>query len=307
MWRRVLVMSAMAVWCAATIATAQNSAVHAPAAGGGSSRNAPTAAPAGQEQLLKSAEAFVRTLFAWGPDFDLHLGPLAQAAAPDFYRVPVEVTYKGQSDHGEIFVSKDGKTMLRGEMFDMGTDPFADNRSKLHVTGNPSTGPDDASVTIVEFSDFECPHCLEFHRAFSAIQAKFPAIKLVYKDFPLTTVHPWAETAAIGARCAFQQSPAAFWKMHDSLFDNQNAITPQNVSEKLTGFATDEGLNADAFKACLSSADAPKAVEANRADGLALGVNSTPTVYVNGRPVVGGDPNAVAQYIEYEMAAHSKP
>src|SRR5690348_14460850 len=126
MWRRILVMS-LTVVCGATVAAGQN----LPSAHAGPSTNAAAPAPPGQEQLLKSAESFVRNLFAWGPEFTLHLGPVAQAPSPEFYRVPVEVTYKGQSDHGEIFVSKDGKTMLRGEMFDMGKDPFGENRSKL--------------------------------------------------------------------------------------------------------------------------------------------------------------------------------
>ena len=276
----------------------------------GAAQTSASATPAGggdsQEQLLKSAEAFIRDLYAWGPDFKLSFGPLTQAPLPDFYKVRINVSFNGQSDSGEVFVSKDGKTFLHGEIFDMRHDPFADTRAKLNVAGNPSVGPDDAPVTVVEFADFQCPHCREFHEAFAAIREKFPQVKLVYKDFPLTTIHPWAETAAIGARCAFQQSPAAFWKMHDAIFNDQQIILPSTISDKLVQYATDEGLNADQFKACVASPEAAKAVDANHADGMALGVNSTPTVYVNGRAVVGGDPAAVAQYIQYELSAHAK-
>jgi protein-disulfide isomerase len=95
--------------------------------------------------------------------------------------------------------------------------------------------------------------------------------------------------------------------MHDTIFKNQDNITPDTAWDQLNGFAKEQGLDADAFKTCMSSPEATKAVEANRADGVALGVNSTPTVYVNGRPVVGGDPTTVMQYIQYEMTAHPKP
>src|ERR1700746_2940337 len=83
-----------------------------------------------QAKLLKSAEAFVRVLFGWGPDVKVSLGPLAPSASPEYYTVPVSVILEGQKEAGQVYVSKDGKTLLRGEIFDMATDPFAANRAK---------------------------------------------------------------------------------------------------------------------------------------------------------------------------------
>lgn len=255
------------------------------------------------ETLLKSTEAFVRRLFAWGPDIKVTLGPLAPSTAADFYVVPVEVTLNDQKENGEVYVSKDGKTLLRGEIFDMHVDPFADNLSKLHLDGSPSKGPADAKVTVVEFADFECPHCRELYESLEGIEAKYPQVRFVYKNFPLTQIHPWAETGAIGARCAYQQSPEAFWKVHNAIFDDQDVIAPENIWDKLVSYASQAGLNADTFKACLSSPGAQKAVDAEHAEGVALGVNSTPTVYVNGRPLAVGDPQTLVQYIDFELAA----
>jgi len=185
----------------------------------------------------------------------------------------------------------------------MSADPYAANRGKVHVDGNPSEGPADARVTLVEFSDFECPHCRELHEVLKAIEVKYPQIRIVYKDFPLTNIHPWAQTAALGGRCAYQQSPAAFWKLNDSIFDNQDVLSPENVWDKLVEFATAAGLDADTFKTCLSSPDAQKAVDANHADGVALDVNSTPTVFLNGRPIVGGDVETLSRMIDFELGA----
>jgi protein-disulfide isomerase len=266
---------------------------------------APAQAPVSPEQarLLKSSEAFVRHFFGWGPDVKVTLGPLGPSVSPDFYVVPIQVTLGDQVQTGQVFVSKDGKTLLRGELYDTSTDPFADNRAKAHLEGNPSKGPADARVTVVEFADFQCPHCRELYEELKAIEARYPQVRIVYKDFPLTTIHPWAQTAALGGRCAFQQSPAAFWKVHDSIFDNQDVLSAENVWDKLVEFATQAGLNADTFKACLSSPDAASAVDANHADGVALDVSSTPTVYVNGRPLVGGDVETLSRSIDFELAA----
>jgi protein-disulfide isomerase len=265
----------------------------------------PAATPASPQDaaLLKSTEAFVRKLFAWGPEIKVTLGPLAPSTAADFYVVPVEVTLNDQKENGEVYVSKDGKTLLRGEIFDMHADPFADNVGKIHLDGSPSKGPADAKVTVVEYADFECPHCRELYESLQSIETKYPQVRFVYKNFPLTTIHPWAETAAIAGRCAYQQSPDAFWKMHDAIFENQDVISPENVWDKLVSFASQSGLNADTFKACLSSADAQKSVDGEHAEGVALGVNSTPTVYINGRPLAGGDPQTLVQYIDFELAA----
>jgi len=266
------------------------------------------AAPSPEEaQLLKSSEAFVRKLFAWGPAFQVQLGPLSPSSSTDFYSVPLKVTFNGQSDSGVIYISKDGKTMMRGEMFRTDADPFADTRAKEHPEGNPSKGPADARVTVVEFSDFECPHCRQLYTALKTFEPAYPQIRIIYKDYPIASIHPWAETAALGGRCAYMQSPDSFWILHDLIFENQDLISTANVWEKLLEYATQAKLDVDVFKACLTSPEAKKAVEANIADGKVLQINSTPTVFVNGRPIIGGDAATLQQYIDYELGAQSIP
>jgi protein-disulfide isomerase len=266
-------------------------------------QSAPAVPPTGdQTQIVKNTESFVRDLFAWGPDFKVSIGPLAPSPSPDFYLAPIHVTINGQTDTGTVYVSKDGKTFMRGEMFDMAGSPFAENRAKLHIAGNPSEGPTDAKVTIVEFSDFECPHCREFSQILRSIEPQYPQVRIVFKDFPLTQIHPWSETAAIAARCAYIQQPSAFWTFQAQIFDNQDLISAENVWDKLTALAAQDNLDADAFKTCMSSPEAKQAVQANHREGEALNINSTPTVFVNGRPLIGGDKATLEQYLKYELA-----
>ena len=258
-------------------------------------------ATAEEAQFLKNSEAFVRKLFAWGPEFQVNLGPASQSPAPDYFLVPVQITFNGQSDSGVLYISKDGKTLLRGELFDTSADPFAANRARLHLEGNPSKGPTDARVTLVEFSDFQCPHCRQLYEAMKTLGTRYPQIRIVFKDLPIAAIHPWAETAALGARCAYMQSPDTFWKIHDALFENQEFISAANIWDKLLEFAAQAGLDRDAFKACLASPEPAKAIAENIADAKVMSVNSTPTVFVNGRPVVGGDPTTLQQFIDYEL------
>jgi protein-disulfide isomerase len=99
------------------------------------------------------------------------------------------------------------------------------------------------------------------------------------------------------------QEPSAFWRLHDAIFQNQEVISAENVWEKILGFARAASLDTGALKACMSSPEPVAAIEANVRDGQGLSVNSTPTVFINGRPVVGGDKATVEQYIDYELQA----
>src|SRR5258708_15478102 len=115
-------------------------------------------------------------------------------------------------------------------------------------------------------------------------------------------MHPWARTAALAGRCAYQQDPQAFWKVYDAIYDQQEVISASNAWSKMTDFAGQAGLNPDGFKACMASAEAGAAIDASRANSQQLEVNSTPTVHVNGRRLLGADPHALEQYIQYELA-----
>ena len=257
-----------------------------------------------QGQLLSSAEAFIRNLFTWGPEYKLKVGPLGPSPSPDFFSVPLEVMYKGRTEQATFYISKDGKQFVRGEMFETSANPFAANLAKLHIEGTPAKGPASAPVTLVEFADFECPHCREVHIALKTVEKDFPQTRLVFKNYPLMQLHPWAETAAVGARCAFQTSNSAFWKMHDLIFNNQDSITPENVFDELVSFAGQSGLNTDSFKVCMASPATKQAIEADRAEGVALNVDATgtPTLFINGRPLAGGDLGSIEQYIRFALA-----
>jgi protein-disulfide isomerase len=253
--------------------------------------------------IEKNVESYLRKVFAWGPTFDVKIGPLREAAVPGFYEAPVEINKGEDSDSAVVYVSKDGHYLLRGDAYDMTTDPMAAVRSQIHLANNPARGPGDARVTVVEYSDFQCPYCRQLHQGLRTLASSYPQVRFVFKDFPLVKTHPWAMTAALAARCAYVQDPRAFWKLHDAIFDNQNAISLENVRQKMIEFAAAASLDTRTFRACMAGSQSAQAVEANIQEAHTLKIVSTPTVFVNGRRMNDASRALLDQYIQYELAA----
>ena len=261
------------------------------------------AAPASsvQSPMQKTVEAYLRNLYAFGADTVVKIGAPKDIGIEGLLEVDVAVKLGENEQTGKVYVTKDGKYMFRGEVSDLSKDPMVETRAQLETKDSPSLGPANAPVTLVEFSDFECPVCRALHDALRGMLPNYPQLRVVFKDFPLEQIHPWARTAALAGRCAYQQNPAAFWKMYDLIYDGQDLISPENAWGKMSDFASQSGLNADVFKACMASPEAGAAVDASRANGILLEVGSTPTMFVNGRRIVGADPHTLEQYIKYEL------
>jgi protein-disulfide isomerase len=263
---------------------------------------APSTAPT---ELQKSVEAYLRHLYAIGPNVQLTVSVPKDSEVPGLLETMVDVKDGDNSQSAKFYVSKDGKYLVRGDVSDLSKDPLAETRARIQMKDAPSLGDPKAPVTLVEFSDFECPVCRSLHDVLRGMLPNYPQVRVVFKDFPLEQLHPWARTAALAGRCAYQQDPKAFWKVYDAIYDQQEVISASNAWSKMTDFAAAAGLNPDAFKACMASPEAGAAVDASRTNGQELEVNSTPTVFVNGRRLVGADPHALEQYIQYEIA-HEK-
>lgn len=244
-------------------------------------------------------ESYLRNLYAWGPSFEIKIGTPKPSLIPDLLEIPVTVGTGGQSDTATVYVDKSGKFLVRGELTDMTVDPFADIRSKLHPGNSPSIGPENAKITLIEFADFECPSCRALDQILRDFITANPDVRLVYKNFPLTDLHPWAMTAAIAAQCTYQQNPAAFWKIHNSIFDAQDVISPSNVWDKMTDLAVQLGLNMDTFRTCIANPATKTQVEATINEGHTLNITATPTTFINGRRVVGPDQALFQQYVQF--------
>ena len=292
----------------ASAAAQNNSGAKSPAQSDSKSagKSSPAQAPAASGPIEKHVEDFLRKWYGWGPEFQLKIGPVKPSPAGDLYEVSVEVTAQGGSDTAIVYVTKDGHYMLRGDLQDLNGDPLGDTMRKLNLQGAASKGPADAKIVLVEFGDLECPSCRQLDYVLRAVLPKYPQVRLVFKDFPLETIHPWAMGAAITGRCALQQSSDAFWKYHDAVYDNQDLISPENAYNKLLEFAVQAGGTEDKLKACIADPKTQDLVRQSMAEGHALDVTSTPTTFVDGRRMVGPDQTLLEQYIQFD-SAHPAP
>jgi len=288
------------------LAASQNSAAKQSAPSDANSKSAgKSSAPqtaVGSGSIEKRVEEFLRRSYAWGPDFQVKVGAPKPSPAGDLYEVPVEVTAQGGSDTATVYVTKDGRYMLRGDLEDLNGDPLTDTMHKINLQGAASKGPADAKVVLVEFGDLECPSCRQLDYVLRSVLPKYPQVRLVFKDFPLESVHPWALTAAITGRCVLQQSSDAFWKSHDAVYDQQDVISPQNAYTKLAELAVQAGATEDKLKACTADPKTEELVRQSIAEGHALDVTSTPTTFVDGRRLVGPNQQALEQFIQYDSA-----
>ena len=165
------------------------------------------------------------------------------------------------------------------------------NPSVIDLTveaSDPSSGSSAAPVTVVEFSDFECPFCKTFSQTTKQLRNHYSSdhVNFVYMDFPLTTIHPEAEPSAIAAQCVAELAgDQAFFEYHDQLFERQDELGDKLYSELA---ATTTGLDPVAFESCYKNQDTLAEVQADYTLGIQVGVGGTPSVFINGEPVRGG-------------------
>jgi protein-disulfide isomerase len=253
--------------------------------------------------IQRKIEAYLRHIYAWGPSFTITFGQLKEAPVPGLYQISMDIAFESQTDSATFYASKDGRYLMRGELEDMTSDPMAEIRKQIHLEDSPSTGPVNAKVVLVEYADFECPSCKQLDTILRSILTNFPQVRLVYKDFPLTQIHPWAMTSAQAGRCAYKQNPATFWKFHDMIFDRQDLISPSNVWDKMQEYATQVGLDSAALRACMADTGIQAQINKSIAEGETLHIANTPTIFVNGHRLVGPDATTLEQFIRYELTS----
>ncbi len=269
--------------------------------------------PPQTQRAVKSAldkatlEAYVRHLFLWGPQIRVSISdPAPSNRLPGFFEVNVQATAGAASQEEKFYISKDGRKILKALVFDVMQNPFQEELQKLRTDSQPSFGAPGAPVVLVLFSDFQCGYCREEAQMLRKnLPTAFPnEVRVYFKDFPLESIHPWAKMASIAGRCIFRQQPSVFWEYHDWIYAHQSEITPENLRTKVMEFARSRESSLDTLQLqrCLDTRATEAEVDQNVAEARALQVNSTPTLFVNGRRLVGhiGWHN-LRQIIEYEI------
>jgi len=263
------------------------------------SPSSPTTAAPVPSDVAHVVERHVRAQYSLPPDVKVIVGSLRSSEFPNYDALTVTFANPDQKKDFEFLLSRDHKTLLRMTKLDLTKDPYAETMKKIDVSERPTRGNKDAKVTIVNYDDFECPFCARMHATlFPGLFKEYgDRVLFIYKDYPLEEIHPWAVHAAVDANCLSVQNNDAYWDYADYLHGNQHAISEEKghdgqnaeLDKLATLQAQKHNLDVPKLQACVKAQD-EKAVRASMKEGEALGVDATPTMFVNGQKLDGAVP-----------------
>ena len=253
---------------------------HAAAAASNSSANLPTNLPTEEE-----VNAFLQAQVGWDAQTTWKIISIKPSKAAGLAEVNVQMSSPQGQGGQKFLVSADGKHAVFGDVVPFGKHPFEETRLELEKKAKgPARGPATAVVTIVEFSDLQCPHCKEANPTVEKLLAAQPNVRFVLQSFPLP-MHNWAQKGAAYADCVGRVSQEAFWKFIDGVYAAQTEITAENAEQKLTELADQAGVKGADIAACSTQPETQTRVENSISLGKSVDVSATPTLFINGRPV----------------------
>lgn len=232
-----------------------------------------------------TVNSFMQQTFGYDSSVTWKIASIKPAMAEGIAEVVVIVGNSQGQQVTTFYVTPDGKHALVGDLIPFGAKPYQPAREALQKGMNGvARGSADAKVTIVEFSDFQCPHCKDAQPTLEKLIADEPNAKFVFQQYPLPQ-HNWALKAAGYADCIGRTNKDAFWKFVHSTFEQQNDITESNADEKLTAIADASGAKGSEAAACAAKPETKTRIDQSMALGSSVGVSSTPTVFINGRKI----------------------
>jgi len=198
-----------------------------------------------------------------------------------------------------LMLTEDGRFAVGGTPQDLAMDPDTENLSKMRLKGVPAEGPASAPLTVVVFSELQCPHCKKAHEVLKEELRKHPGkVRLLFKHFPLKKLHPWSDDGAIALACAQKLAPGKAGAFKDSVFAAQAELTVKTFSSKAAQFAASAGIPASRFAACVDKRATRAAVDADIAEGEELEVRGVPAIFINGRRLRGYQPEEIRSIIK---------
>jgi protein-disulfide isomerase len=252
--------------------------------------------PAPDPVLNRHIEVLVRAQFNIPPDISVTFGARKPSQIPGYETLPVTLASSKKKQEIDFLISTDGKTLARLETFDLVKDPvFA-----IDIAGRPIRGNPTAKVTVINFDDLECPYCARMHQSLfpSTLERYKGRVRFIYKDFPLTELHPWAMHAAVDANCLAAQSGDVYWSYVDYVHSHGDEISgadrsPAKSFDALNRIARQEAtlakLDPGKLDACLAAQDEAQ-VRASLQEGDSLKIDGAPAVFVDGERIDGAVP-----------------
>jgi len=249
----------------------------------------------------------VRETYSFPPGLDVSLSDPKPSEIPGFDVMDLKISRGTNQQVEKLYISRSGRYYVLGGFKDLQYSPDKERLSKMQLANAPIRGNKQAPVTVVEYTDFQCPFCQVGYQVMrQQIMKEYPdKVRWVYKSLPLKSIHPWAETAAIGAECAHLQGEDKFWTMHDTLFDHQKEITVRNINDKVVDFAKAAGLAPQKFAACFKGRESLNVVNKDLKEAEDLNIPGTPAFVINGRLIPSADYDSIKQSIEEALKKHA--
>ena len=246
-------------------------------------------------ELKSKIQRQIQAQYDLPPDVAVDVGPRRPSDFPTYDMVTITLGGKGHEQKVDFLLSQDGKTLAKVTKIDLTKDIYTERMNKIDTSGRPVRGNPNAKVTIVNYDDLQCPFCSRMHA--TLMQEILPQygdrIKILYKDFPLS-MHPWAQHSANDANCLAAENGTAYWEFADYVHANQKTIGTgadlQKSKAELDRIALDlgkkHGADMNRLQACVKE-QPDKPLKASMAEGESLGLNATPTLFINGEKLEG--------------------
>jgi protein-disulfide isomerase len=255
------------------------------------------AAQSAPPDLNTEIDRQIRTTYHLSPELPVKIGPFSPSTEwPGYDAFTLTIGNPNDKQSFDFLISKDRKSMLKVTKFDLLADPYAEVMKKVDLHGRPTRGIKSSKVTLVVFDDLQCPYCTMMHQAlFPELLKEYgDRVTFIYKDFPLPN-HSWAVHAAVDANCLAAQNQDAYWNFVDTVHASQREIGSAQTMElrfdALDKIALQQGtshqLDAANLQACVKAQN-DAAVKASVGEGESVGVEATPTLFINGQEIEGG-------------------
>ena len=245
-------------------------------------------------------ERKVRATYSIPSDVKIIVSPKKPSEFPNYDALTVTFDQEGgKKQDYDFLLSKDTNTLVRLVKMDLSKDPYAEVMKKIDTAGRPVRGNEDAKVVAVNFDDFECPFCSRMHQTlFPTLLKEYgDRVAFIYKDFPLSEMHPWAMRAAIDANCLATQNNDAYWEFADYMHANQRDVNSEKgrdaqfaaIDKAAETQAQKHNLDLPKLQACVKAQN-QDAVKASMKEGEQLNITATPTMFINGQEIDGALP-----------------
>lgn len=264
---------------------------------------------ASQQATRAKIAQYLRERFSVAATATITVGPLRPSIYPGYDLATITIEEGKNKRSQDFYVSTDGTYLIQGNIYGLNGDPRVQVEKLIRTEGEPSVGPADAPVTIVEYADLECPTCAEMQQFIEKqLLPKYGnKVRFIFKEYPLFSIHPWAVAAAVANECAYEIDPSKFVAYRSLIFQNQSNIKSQTATQQLEDLGAQAGLDRQKLTACIDAKTSLPRVQNDFLEGEKLGVGSTPTFFINGKMISGApSPDEFFKSVDEALATAAK-